>query len=362
MRSLPRRQPKQRVERIRRPSRTTRADDDFEPLGWSDERGPSILNPDELGGPISGESDTIAPLDNMKLGLLPTAGDSIDIAELLSDGRESSVPAPTSTSMDPARDHTASMPDSGEGGWKVRDGRGVVYEFETLSELRQYLTGYPDRSELRVARGIGPFRDIDAFDELAMDNDVDESDIRSKFVDDSAFITAQSMDEHQASFLDTDGPLEPDYRRANRGRREFLQRSQPRTTGSHHPRVSEAVISRDRSFGPPSVMLMIALIYGAGFWFAQDAVPSLDRSARSEPVAQVRSDANDGEKDALVKEAREALDNGKAERAVGLLNAALKKYPDSPEIFLNLALALHQTNRDKEAKNALQTYRTLKGK
>ena len=85
-------------------------------------------------------------------------------------------------------------------------------------------------------------------------------------------------------------------------------------------------------------MLMIALIYGAGFWFAQDAVPSLDRSARSEPVPQVSNDAKENEKDALVKEAREALDTGKAERAVGLLNAALKKYPDSPEIFSILLL------------------------
>jgi len=341
------------------------SEDTFEPLGWTDDRMPSVLGGRNIASPDFGESETISPVDQMKLGHLPKGGESIDISELLTDGMRHAHDPTAERPLDVGHDRTDSVPLAGDTGWRVRDARGVVYEFETLDELRGHLDGVADRKEIRVAQGIGPFRPVDAFETLESDGQVgalDESDIRSKFVDDSAFITAQSMDGHPSNFGDDDGSLEPDYQRAQRGRREHLKPPLTSSAAHHQTQVSEAVMSTGASMGHPAIMLCIVLIFGAGILIGQVEERPSQGAERHTHSESGQMPIERGESDQRLQEAKDALAAGKAERAVGLLNALIRQDPDCRDAFLNLALALHQTNREKEAKKALETYRALKRK
>lgn len=209
-------------------------------------------------------------------------------------------------------------------GWKVRNERGVVYELMTVDAVVAWLEGKPDISGVRVARGDGVFMDVDAFPELAGRLG------RRKPVED-----ALSLDISRASAR---------HGGAIRERRTVARAEAAAALREPGP---EAL-----GFGVVLGAVAAAFLLVSGIVLAAMA---LGWMALPPPIDEVTvSEAPPSEALARAVEAYEA---GQYDAAINRLQGLARSGDADPRIQRYLALALHQNNRDAEARQALAEYR-----
>jgi hypothetical protein len=115
----------------------------------------------------SSSAETIAPAAGHRLGTLPSGDEHIDISSIL-DGS-----LPNFEAVDNV-------------GWRIQTMRGIVYEVDTAAQVSNRLADWTDLTQVKVARGLGPFMPLDSFPEFASEQDgghIGESSISDLLVD-----------------------------------------------------------------------------------------------------------------------------------------------------------------------------------
>ena len=145
----------------------------FDPVGWSDRGAEPIsrairatVNPD-AGGSLDGSlADS-----QVSLGDMPRGDEAIDIASILgqADGLEDTEsidhPSPAAK-LAPKQPLLPQVKDPNEPAWRVKSARGVIYEMSSTDEVLDWLNEHTDWDKVSIARGLGPFLDVDSYPEL----------------------------------------------------------------------------------------------------------------------------------------------------------------------------------------------------
>ena len=212
-------------------------------------------------------------------------------------------------------------------GWRVRNERGVVYELMTVDAVVAWLEGKPDITGVRVARGDGAFLDVDAFPELS-----GRLGVRAPVEELLALDTTRASERHGGH------------------------------VGASRSHGQAAAVSATAAREPTGerVGLGVVLAAIAGGFLAVAAIVlvsvSLDVMSLPPPIDD-RPPAAAAPSVALVG----AIDDyeGGHYDAATLKLQALARTDDDPRVYRYLALALHQNNREAEARRALAEYRRL---
>jgi len=228
------------------------------------------------------------------------------------------------------------------GGWRVRSERGLVYELMTVDAVVAWLEGKADITGVRVARGAGAFQGVEAFSEIATRLGLRPggSQPAPSLPSSGAGELSLAMERapsprRRPSQRSTDGPSEP---RADRERREATQDARQ--------------VERPVGMGAVLGMLVGALTLAGVAVFVGTKTGALSMP----PPLEATAVAPPSEPSRALTSAVEAYEAGKINLAERRLKALAEK-GDDPRAWRYLALALHKSNRESDARAALAEYR-----
>lgn len=213
-------------------------------------------------------------------------------------------------------------------GWRVRNERGVVYELMTVDAVVAWLEGKPDIRGVRVARGDGEFHEVDAFPELA-----GRLGVRAPAEELLALDTTRASDRHGGRIGEN----------RDRGRPETRAAAAATPREPQEERVGLGVVLAAIAAGFLAVAAIV-LVAVALDWMSLP--PPIETEA---PIAAAPPSKR-------LAQAVASYDAGHYDAATNLLQA-LTREEDDPRVWRYLALALHQNNREPEARRALAEYR-----
>jgi hypothetical protein len=234
----------------------------------------------------------------------------------------------------------APLPADEPGGWRVKSERGLVYELMTLDAVVAWLEGKDDAEGVRVARGGGPFLPVRDIPEL------------SKRLGLSA---AGARADEAPLQLDTDNRPKRQGTAAPRGAGEAARgpakgrdaRAASKTT------AKPAKPDQRPALGLGFVLWLLlagALVAGGG---VAVGLKTGFMSLPPEPAGETAA----APADEKVRAAVAALEAGQNTGAAQLLRQAAEAEGAHPSVFRYLAVALHRTGSDGEAREALAEYR-----
>ena len=332
----------------------------FDETDWGSKAAP-------LENAPTGSLSTVGRIDSLlgslgpALGSLPTEDEGVDISAIL-DESGSGLIAPT-----PASDHS-------QGGWRIRTARGIVYELGSTSEVAQRLADWTDLSQIKVARGLGPFLDVDSYaefsvqretavpkgaDGLVSSQNISQPEMSDFLVDVNPAVFSNTQSEIMAP-TETAAELRTpqlDFDRASD--RHGAGHERPRQPApSQSPKsmttVSDATNTKLKARGFRTVAVLILVSMLAGVLILESGVKAPDARAKITDVSrtpQIR---------AAIKSADEAMQAGKYTTAAQILERIARDSTE-PQVFRRLAIALDRTNRPLEASKAFKMYRKFAG-
>jgi hypothetical protein len=231
------------------------------------------------------------------------------------------------------------------GGWRVKSERGLVYELMTLDAVVAWLEGKDDVDGVRVARGGGPFLPVRDIPEL------------SKRLGLSAAGAAGPRADEAPLQLDTDTrPKRQGTAPAPRGgtptargpAKTREERSAPRTA------AKPARVEQRPTLG---LGFVLWLLLGGGLVAGGGVAVGLQTGFMSLPPEPAAEAAPASSPDEKLRAAVAALEAGQNTGAAQLLRQAAEAEGAHPSVFRYLAVALHRTGSDDEAREALAEYR-----
>lgn len=229
------------------------------------------------------------------------------------------------------------------GGWRVRSERGLVYELMTVDAVVAWLEGKADISGVRIASGGGEFQSVEAFPAIAS----------------RLGLRTSSAQPIQLSSPAGAGELSLAMERAPAPRSRQPQTTAaggaPKKGARERPdaKPKEALrVDNPLGMGALLGLLIGALALAGGAVFAGVKTGSLDMP----PPLEATAEAPLPPPSTALAAAVEDYNNGKINLAERRLSALAKK-GDDPRAWRYLALALHKSNRDDEARAALARYR-----
>ncbi len=307
------------------------------------------LEPDD--GPATREDE---------LGPMPTGGERFDLSSILD-------PLPTPASDEPLGGGSFTFGDEheaptrldadfgdedstrvvdldatakatmGAAAWRVRSDRGLVYDLQSLDAVVAWLEGKTDISQVRLARGDSEFLPIEAWPEVSQR--LGPRGAPPAAGDELALDTTRA-------------PAKRPARAQQPQRAPELRRAAPRE-GAAAPGKKDAR-QPDNPLGFGFVLLLLAggsliaaglIVAGvAGGWMGLP--PALERVAATAPEAPSPSLAR----------AIELFEAEQYTAATRLLQTVADQEED-PRALRYLAMALHRSNRQAEARAALDAYR-----
>lgn len=240
----------------------------------------------------------------------------------------------------------AGPPADKAGGWRVRSERGLVYELMTVDAVVAWLEGKADISGVRIARGQGQFQGVEAFPEVAarLGMRPGASVGPPKLASGGAGELSLAMER---------APSPRSRQQQSAGGAPGQDRG-PRERPDAKAREARSV---DRPIGMGAVlgMLLGALaLVGAGvFAGVKTGLLSLP------PPLAATAEAPEPEPGPELARAMKAYQDGHFTAATARLKSLTNK-GDDPRAWRYLALALHKSNREDEARAALAEYRRRK--
>lgn len=308
------------------------------------------LEPDD--GPATREDE---------LGPMPTGGERFDLSSILDplptpasdeplgggnftfgDDAE----APTRLDADFHEDESTRVVDldatakatMGPAAWRVRSDRGLVYDLQSLDAVVAWLEGKTDISQVRLARGESEFLPIDGWPEV------------SQRLGPRAAPIAGGSDELA---LDTArAPAKRPPRAQQPQRAPELRRSGPREGAAAGAKKDARLPENPLGFGFVLLLLAGGSLLAAGVvvggvlggWMGLP--PALASSAQAPPAPV----------SARLARAIELFEDEQYTAATRLLQTVADQ-EDDPRALRYLAMALHRSNRQAEARAALEAYR-----
>ncbi len=330
------------------------------PGGFDPGLGPPAPGPDfgSLAGDLEPDDGPATRED--ELGPMPTGGERFDLSSILD-------PLPTPASEEPLgggsftfgdEDEAATRLDAdfhedestrvvdldatakatmGAAAWRVRSDRGLVYELPTLDAVVAWLEGKTDISQVHLARGDSAFLPVDAWPDVSQR--LTPRGPPTPGGDELALDTARA-------------PAKRPPRTQQPARAPELRRASPRD-GASAPAKKEARLP-DSPLGFGFVLMLLAggtLLAGGvvvagvlGGWMGLP--PTVEGSALPAPAPASASLAR----------AIELFEAEQYTAATRLLQTVADQEED-PRALRYLALALHRSNRQAEARAALEAYR-----
>ncbi len=301
--------------------------------------------------PVDGDSNTQRDLPSRPslFGDLTNDDEDIDISALLEGTSASVLPR---GSADPENS-----------GWRIRTARGVIYQMHTRDEVVQWFQSQSDLSAVTVSHAGGPFESAVDFSITNQDDfarastlsigssevAVETGSISDLLVDmdpNALLSTAQSPTQDAQS----NSLLELDYGRAS------ARHSHPTGGQSARSGSTNATAAQELDDGVTYGFRVASLVLIFAVLGSQLALGNFTETSSAPPIL-----ATTQESSTMSPELRRALDLLTANKytAAARLLQRLSKTSGDPRVFLYLASALHQSDRGREAEQALARYREL---
>ena len=330
----------------------------FDETDWGSKSTAIEVSP---AGSLSSTAGIDSLLDSMgsALGNLPTAGEGVDISAILDESGTGILKADMSANDGPK-------------GWRIRTARGIVYELGTTSEVSQRLADWTDLSQIKIARGLGPFMNVDSYEEFGQD--LDEPRVQGADALVSQNISRPEMadflvDVNPAVFSNTQSEITaPEVEQSDIAPKLDFERASERH-GSGHDRtrqtipsqaplsrsvVSDATNSKVKARGFRTIAVVVFATMLAGVLLLEAPGTNINvktHAAISTITPKVR---------AGIVSADRAMDAGNFTTAAQILERIARK-STNPQVYRRLAIALDRTNRPMEAGRALKMYRKYVG-
>lgn len=246
--------------------------------------------------------------------------------------------------------------------WRVRNERGIEYELMTVDAVVAWLEGKSSYDQVRVARGSGPFEQVEDVPELAARLGIRAAQGSAGFAggQDAAPLRLGIEAAPPRRPAGSRAP-QPVQARANAGAASRGNAFAPAASVGTAARikVDEGRGDLERAWGMGFVLALAGAscaLAGALALLAaqQDLVPSV-------PTVEVRGESADPPPAPLLASALEAFEARRYTAAEQLLLQAAKNEPPDPRVQRLLALSLSKLGgRDREARDALARYRSLR--
>ncbi len=295
---------------------------------------------------LAGSADGLGGTQPTPLGDMPRAADAgYDLSALLDPVGPSAVPG---GSVDDGPgfafdDGLAGAVRADEaGGWRVKSERGLVYELMTLDAVVAWLEGKDDVEGVRVARGAGAFLPVRDVPEL------------SKRLGLSAAGAVGPRPDEAPLQLDTDPrPKRQGTASAKAGTAPARTPARSREVAAPRAGARPARVEQRPSLG---LGFVLWLLLGGGLLAGGGVAVGLKTGFMSLPPEPAK-EAAPHTPDEQVRAAIAALEAGQNTGAAQLLRQAAEAEGAHPSVFRHLAVALHRTGSDDEAREALAEYR-----
>jgi hypothetical protein len=245
--------------------------------------------------------------------------------------------------------------------WRVRNERGIEYELMTVDAVVAWLEGNSSYDQVRVARGSGPFEQVEDVPELAARLGIRAAQGSAGFAggqDAPLRLDVEAAPPRRPAGSRAPQPVQA---RANAGSASRGTAFSPAANVGTAARikVDEGRGDLERAWGMGFVLALAAAscaLAGALVLLAaqQDLVPSV-------PMVEVRGGNEEPPPAPLLASALEAFEARRYTAAEQLLLQAAKSEPPDPRVQRLLALSLSKLGgRDREARDALARYRSLR--
>ncbi len=269
----------------------------------------------------------------------PTSGESTRVVDL--------DPAAALREVD-----EAATPSPQASGWRVRSERGLVYELMTVDAVVAWLEGKSDVSGVRIARGDGAFQEVTAFPEVASRLGIRPG---AEVAPPTLSGGAAGGGGGELSLAMERAPSPQKRAAAAQAASKAAASSGPRPERAERPQTQ--VKEARRIENPVGMGSLLAALVGVLVVAAAGVFVGVKSGAMPlPPPLEETAEAAEPPPVAELAEAIAAYEAGNYTSATRRLKT-LAKSGDDPRAWRHLALSLHKSNRDAEAREALAEYR-----